>query len=96
MRKLSFAIAMLGNPSLVLLDEPSSGMDPHSRRAMWDVIVSTLNKDRAIVLTTHSMDECEAICTRIGIMVNGVLRCLGTAQNLKDRFGSSYQASDPG
>ena len=46
--------------------------DPHSRRAMWDVIVSTLNEDRAIVLTTHSMDECEAICTRIGIMASAV------------------------
>jgi len=89
-RKLSVAIALIGNPPIVFLDEPSSGMDPQSRRSMWDLISSTM-KGRSIILTTHSMDECEALCGRIGIMVNGRLLCYGSSQHLKSRFGSEYQ-----
>jgi ATP-binding cassette, subfamily A (ABC1), member 3 len=61
------------------LDEPSTGMDPVARRFMWDVIsrVATQKKQSSIVLTTHSMEEAEALCTRMGIMVNGELKCLG-------------------
>jgi len=90
-RKLSLCIALMGNPSLVLLDEPSSGMDPHARRAMWDVISSSMGDGRSVMLTTHSMEECEALCSRVGIMVTGALRCLGTPQHLKNRFGEGYQ-----
>lgn len=88
-RKLSVAIAMIGNPSILFLDEPSTGMDPVSRRFMWDVIadISTYSKRTTVMLTTHSMEECEALCTRVGIMVNGALQCLGSVQHLKDRFG---------
>ncbi|KDO35770.1 hypothetical protein SPRG_00513 [Saprolegnia parasitica CBS 223.65] len=88
-RKLSVAIAMIGSPPIIFLDEPSTGMDPVSRRFMWDIIadVSTANKESTIVLTTHSMEECEALCTRVGIMVGGRLRCLGSVQHLKSRFG---------
>ncbi|EEY56287.1 ATP-binding Cassette (ABC) superfamily [Phytophthora infestans T30-4] len=62
-RKLSVAIAMIGNPAIIFLDEPSTGMDPVSRRFMWDVIadISTRGKESTIVLTTHSMEECEAL-----------------------------------
>ncbi|KAF1787653.1 P-loop containing nucleoside triphosphate hydrolase [Phytophthora cactorum] len=69
-RKLSVAIAMIGNPAIIFLDEPSTGMDPVSRRFMWDVIadISTRGKESTIVLTTHSMEECEALCSRVGIM----------------------------
>jgi len=79
-RKLSVAIAMLGNPEIVFLDEPSTGMDPEARRFMWDVIskISTRRKLSSIVLTTHSMEEAEALSTKMGIMVNGKLECLGT------------------
>ncbi|POM80715.1 ABCA1 lipid exporter [Phytophthora palmivora] len=65
-RKLSVAIAMIGNPAIIFLDEPSTGMDPVSRRALWDVIadISTRGKESTIVLTTHSMEECEALCSR--------------------------------
>ncbi|DAZ93928.1 TPA: LOW QUALITY PROTEIN: hypothetical protein N0F65_008871, partial [Lagenidium giganteum] len=88
-RKLSVAIAMIGSPSILFLDEPSTGMDPVSRRFMWDVIaeISTHNKESTVVLTTHSMEECEALCTRVGIMVGGGLKCLGSIQHLKGRFG---------
>ncbi|CAI5718847.1 unnamed protein product [Peronospora effusa] len=88
-RKLSVAIAMIGDPRIIFLDEPSTGMDPVSRRFMWDVIadISTRGKNSTIVLTTHSMEESEALCSRVGIMVGGRLRCLGSVQHLKSRFG---------
>jgi len=92
-RKLSVAMAMIGNPQIVFLDEPSTGMDPVARRFMWKIIsdISTKKGECSIVLTTHSMEECEALCTRIGIMVDGRLRCLGSAQHLKSRYGNGYQ-----
>ncbi|RHY68127.1 hypothetical protein DYB38_006149, partial [Aphanomyces astaci] len=88
-RKLSVAIALIGSPPIIFLDEPSTGMDPVSRRFMWDVIadISTRSKESTILLTTHSMEECEALCSRVGIMVGGRLRCVGSIQHLKNRFG---------
>lgn len=89
-RKLSVAIAMIGDPPLVFLDEPSTGMDPIAKRFMWDVIsrISTRQGKTAVILTTHSMNEAQALCTRIGIMVEGRLCCLGSPQHLKTRFGN--------
>uniref|UniRef100_A0A8B9TLI8 P-type phospholipid transporter n=1 Tax=Anas platyrhynchos TaxID=8839 RepID=A0A8B9TLI8_ANAPL len=89
-RKLSTAIALIGCPPLILLDEPTTGMDPQSRRLLWDSIVSVLRDGRAVVLTSHSMEECEALCTRLAIMVNGTFKCLGTIQQLKYKFGDGY------
>eukprot|EP01083_Nonionella_stella_P115453 342352_1 len=89
-RKLSVAIAMIGDPPIVYLDEPSTGMDPVSRRNMWDFISQSMS-GRSVILTTHSMEECEALCHRIGIMVKGQLRCLGTSQHLKERYGKGFQ-----
>uniref|UniRef100_A0A3P9DE91 P-type phospholipid transporter n=1 Tax=Maylandia zebra TaxID=106582 RepID=A0A3P9DE91_9CICH len=89
-RKLSTAIAMIGCPALVLLDEPTTGMDPHSRRFLWNAIMSVIRDGRAVVLTSHSMEECEALCTRLAIMVNGTFKCLGTIQHLKYKFGDGY------
>uniref|UniRef100_A0A663MHT6 P-type phospholipid transporter n=1 Tax=Athene cunicularia TaxID=194338 RepID=A0A663MHT6_ATHCN len=89
-RKLSTAIALIGCPQLVLLDEPTTGMDPQSRRLLWDSIVGVLRDRRAVVLTSHSMEECEALCTRLAIMVKGTFKCLGTIQQLKDKFGDGY------
>merc|ERR1712007_108772 len=79
---------MLGNPQITFLDEPSTGMDPVSRRHMWQVIADLSKAGTAVVLTTHSMEECEALCSRAGIMVDGGLQCLGPVQHLKSRFGS--------
>lgn len=89
-RKLCVAIALIGDPEVVLLDEPSAGLDPVSRRNLWNVILRTMSH-RAVVLTTHSMEEAEALCKRIGIMVLGQLRALGTKQHLKSKFGSGYE-----
>src|SRR3954467_15325078 len=65
-------------------------MDPVSRRFMWDFISHTM-KGRSVILTTHSMEECEALCHRLGIMVGGRLRCIGSTQHIKNRFGNGYQ-----
>ncbi len=91
-RKLSVAACLIGNPPIVILDEPSTGMDPVARRAMWKVIsrVATERKQCSIILTSHSMEEVEALCTRIGIMVGGRLRCVGSAQHLKAVHGQGY------
>jgi len=89
-RKLSVGIALIGDPSIVFLDEPSSGMDPDARRFMWKLISSTM-AGRSVILTTHSMEECEALCGRIAIMAAGRLQCLGSSPHLKHRFGSGYQ-----
>lgn len=94
-RKLSVAIAMIGAPKVMLLDEPSTGMDVASRRFMWDVILNMVSgkytgEKTSVVLTTHSMEECEALCSRLGIMVDGRIRCIGSSQHLKSRFGKGY------
>ena len=91
-RKLCVAIALIGDPPLVFLDEPSTGMDPVAKRFMWSVVnrVASEQKLCSIILTTHSMEEVEALCGRIGIMVGGRLRCLGSAQHLKNRHGRAY------
>jgi len=89
-RKLCVGLSLIGHPPIVFLDEPSTGMDPGSRRFMWDLISSTMH-GRSVILTTHSMEECEALCQNIAIMVSGRLKCLGTAQHLRSRYGDGYQ-----
>ncbi|KAL5247524.1 hypothetical protein ACHWQZ_G019415 [Mnemiopsis leidyi] len=89
-RKLSAAITLVGEPRLILLDEPTAGMDPGARRALWAVIQAQKRKGKAVVITSHSMSECEVLCSRIGIMVGGRLRCLGSAQHLRDKYGNGY------
>uniref|UniRef100_A0A669CID2 P-type phospholipid transporter n=1 Tax=Oreochromis niloticus TaxID=8128 RepID=A0A669CID2_ORENI len=90
MRKLSTSMALIGAPPVVFLDEPTTGMDPKARRALWNCIHSVIKEGRSVVLTSHSMEECEALCTRMAIMVNGRFRCLGSVQHLKNRFGDGY------
>lgn len=65
-------------------------MDPGARRFLWNTILEMIRGGQSVVLTSHSMEECEALCTRLGIMVNGQFQCLGSAQHLKNRFGSGY------
>ena len=84
-RKLSTAIALVGNPRIVLLDEPTTGMDPTTRRYLWNVVIGVVEEGRRVVLTSHSMEECEALCTRLAIMVNGSFKCLGGVQHLKNK-----------
>nr|QAA95900.1 ATP-binding cassette sub-family A member 4 [Diaphorina citri] len=89
-RKLSYALAMIGNPRIVLLDEPSTGMDPKSKRFLWDTILASFQGSRGALLTTHSMEEADALCSRVGIMVQGQLRCIGSTQHLKNQYGAGY------
>ncbi|KAI4488532.1 hypothetical protein M0802_011535 [Mischocyttarus mexicanus] len=89
-RKLSFAMAMVGGPKVVLMDEPSTGMDPRSKRFLWDTILASFQGGRGAILTTHSMEEADALCSRVGIMVKGELRCVGSTQHLKNLYGAGY------
>ncbi|XP_026730464.1 ATP-binding cassette sub-family A member 5-like [Trichoplusia ni] len=89
-RKLSFALAMVGSPRVVLLDEPSTGMDPRSKRFLWDTILASFQGKKGAILTTHSMEEADALCSRVGIMVKGSLRCIGSTQHLKNLYGAGY------
>uniref|UniRef100_A0A8C8YBC5 ATP binding cassette subfamily A member 3 n=1 Tax=Panthera leo TaxID=9689 RepID=A0A8C8YBC5_PANLE len=89
-RKLSTGVALLGEPSVIFLDEPSTGMDPVARRLLWDTVARARESGKAIVITSHSMEECEALCTRLAIMVQGQFKCLGSPQHLKSKFGSGY------
>lgn len=95
-RRLSVAIAFIGDPAVVYLDEPSTGLDPASRRLLWEVIKKS-RKNRAIILTTHSMEEAESLCDRLGIFVNGRLRCVGDPKDLTARFGGylSFSITTP-
>jgi ATP-binding cassette subfamily A (ABC1) protein 3 len=88
-RKLSVAIALIGGSKLVLLDEPTAGMDLTARRRLWNMLKSQKN-DRIIILTTHYMDEADILGDRIGIMAGGQLVCLGSSLFLKNRFGVGY------
>ena len=89
-RKLSVCIAMYTGARVMFLDEPSTGMDPHARRALWRSIQQALREDRCVLLTTHSMEEADAVCARIAIMTGGIMRCCGSSQHLKARFGEGY------
>ena len=90
-RKLSTAIALVGNPSVICLDEPTSGMDAKARRLLWNDITNLVKENRIVILTSHSMEECEALCSRLVIMVNGRFKCLGSPQHLKSKFGSGFK-----
>ncbi|KAK9718302.1 hypothetical protein K7432_005598 [Basidiobolus ranarum] len=91
-RKLSLAIALLGNPSIILLDEPTTGMDVYSRNQIWQLIQDS-KEGRVVILTTHSMEEADALGDRIAIMSKGKLQTLGSSLFLKNRFGVGYHLS---
>ncbi|CAN8254913.1 unnamed protein product [Cochlearia groenlandica] len=88
-RRLSVAISLIGNPKVVYMDEPSTGLDPASRKNLWTVI-KRAKQNTAIILTTHSMEEAEFLCDRLGIFVDGSLQCIGNPKELKGRYGGSY------
>lgn len=88
-RRLSIAISLIGDPKVVYLDEPSTGLDPASRKMLWDAVTKA-KEDKAVILTTHSMEEAEHLCDRIGIFVDGTFQCLGSPDELKDRYGGTY------
>ncbi len=73
---------LIGN---LVKDEPSSGMDPRARRSLWNAVLKAVKGSHSILLTSHSMEECQVLCNRLAIMVNGTLKCLGSPQHLKNR-----------
>ncbi len=87
-RKLSLAIALIGNPSVLLLDEPSSGLDAGAKRVMWDAL-RQIGRDRCTVLTTHSMEEADALAQRAGVVSTRML-AVGTIDSLRNRWGNLY------
>ncbi|CAM9287272.1 unnamed protein product [Phaeothamnion confervicola] len=88
-RKLSVGIAFIGGSRVVILDEPTSGMDPHSRRFTWNLIRQQ-KEGRTILLSTHFMEEADLLCERIAIMGHGELKCCGSSLFLKSHYGAGY------
>jgi len=90
-RKLNILIALCCSSSKVMLDEPSAGMDPSTRRYVWDIIKATLQKNKSsTIMTTHSMEEAELLCNRIAIMIHGKLQCIGSPEHIKMKYGNTY------
>jgi ABC-type multidrug transport system ATPase subunit len=93
-RRLSTAVGLIGSPKVVVLDEPTAGLDPLSRRHVWRALIQAMANDQlALLLTTHSLEEAEVLCNRLAIMVNGALKRLGTPIHLKTRFGRGYEVT---
>jgi ABC-2 type transport system ATP-binding protein len=84
-QRLSVALALIGDPELVFLDEPTTGMDPAARRALWDVISGLKSEGKSVLLTTHYLEEAEILCDRIAIMDHGKILEMGTVDELVDR-----------
>jgi ABC-type multidrug transport system ATPase subunit len=89
-RRLSLGISIVGNPSIVFLDEPTTGLDPENKRQIWEIL-SNCKDNKCMILTTHLMEEAEVLSDRIGIIVNGQLRCLGTQYKLKKVYGKGFK-----
>lgn len=87
-QKISFSVALLHNPKIVFLDEPTGGVDPITRRQFWEMIYKTANNGTTIFVTTHYMDEAE-YCDRVSIMVDGKIEALDTPKNLKKQFNAT-------
>jgi ABC-type multidrug transport system ATPase subunit len=89
-RRLSIAISLIGDPKVWMLDEPTTGLDPETRRQVWRIISRQKSANRAIIITTHSMTEADTLATRVAIMNGGKMRCIGSQLHLKNRFGKGY------
>ena len=87
-QKLAFSVAILHDPKIVFLDEPTGGVDPVTRRQFWDMIYSASDRGITVFVTTHYMDEAE-YCHRISMMVDGVIKALDTPANLKKQFNAA-------
>lgn len=88
-QKLSFAVALLHDPKIVFLDEPTGGVDPITRRQFWEMIYKAAHNGTTIFVTTHYMDEAE-YCDRVSIMVNGKIEALDTPKKLKEQYNANH------
>ncbi|HKM48724.1 MAG TPA: ABC transporter ATP-binding protein [Terriglobales bacterium] len=89
-QRLAVATALVGNPRILFLDEPTTGLDPQSRRQLWDIIRTFQKKGGTVLLTTHYMDEAERLCDRLAIVDHGVIIAEGTPSDLIDRLGGHH------
>ena len=89
-RRLTLCLALVGNPPVLILDEITTGLDPISRRKIWDVILKS-KTDRTVLLTSHLLDEVDVLSDRICIFAHGVARCLGSSDHLKSKYGMGYR-----
>jgi len=89
-QRLAVATALVGNPRILFLDEPTTGLDPQSRRQLWDIIRVFQQKGGTVLLTTHYMDEAERLCDRLAIVDHGVIIAEGTPSDLIDRLGGHH------
>lgn len=89
-QRLAVACSLVGDPDLLFLDEPTTGLDPQSRRQLWDLIRSFRNQGRTVLLTTHYMDEAERLCDRVAVVDHGKVIALGSPQELIARLGGDH------
>ena len=89
-QRLAVATAIVGNPDLLFLDEPTTGLDPTSRRQLWDIIRSFRDQNRTVLLTTHYMEEAERLCDRVAIFDAGKVIALGTPRELIASLGAEH------
>ncbi len=89
-QRLAVACALVGDPELLFLDEPTTGLDPQSRRQLWDIVRAFARRGRTIVLTTHYMDEAERLCDRVAIVDLGRVIALGTPADLISSMGGAH------
>jgi len=91
-RRISLALSTMGNPNIILMDEPTTGMDPVSRRHAWSLIQS-LKNDKTILMSTHAMEEAELLSDKLIVLDHGEIKCVGTPLQLKNMYGDGYRIS---
>src|SRR4029077_11020893 len=89
-QRLAIACALIGDPQLLFLDEPTTGLDPQSRRQLWDILRSLRSQGRTVLITTHYMDEAERLCDRVAIVDHGRVIALGSPIELIARLGGEH------
>jgi ABC-2 type transport system ATP-binding protein len=89
-QRLAVALGVMGDPDVLFLDEPTTGLDPQSRRALWDTVAALRERGKTVVLTTHYMDEAERLCDRVAIVDHGKLIAIGTPGELIDGIGGHH------
>jgi len=92
-RKLLVGNALIGDPPVLVLDEPTTGLDPHARREVWALLRDLRGRGRTILMTTHYMDEAEQLCDEVALIIDGKLRLQGTVEDLRARCHNRYKAT---